>query len=383
LAGSPGPSRQMHRRRRSVSQALQRKRIEDLDKLLGDSTMLNYIIRRLLFLPIVLLAVTFCIFLTTAFLSPYQMLSAYVDSPDELRRYRGNLDVLVEKYGLDEPFHVRYWSWLKKVVRGDLGYSESANMLVAEALSKRLPGTLELALFAVIPVVVGGVLLGQISAMHHNKPVDHGVRIFAIVGWSLPDFVFGLIFLMYFYGVLRWFPPGRLSVWADQIVFSSSFVRYTGLNTIDAILNGEWAVLWDALRHMVGPVITLAYLWWAFILRITRSSMLDVLNKDYVRTARAKGLPEGKVISRHVTRNAMIPVATVAGMMVIGLLGGVVIVETVFDFKGIGLLMAQGAQQLDYTLVLGTTLFFGMLLVVGNLVVDVLYAVIDPRVRLE
>ena len=230
---------------------------------------------------------------------------------------------------------------------------------------------------------MGGVLLGQISAMHHNKPLDHGVRIFAIVGWSLPDFVFGLLLLMYFYGVLKWFPPGRLSVWADKIVMSSSFVRYTGMNTIDALLNGEWAVFLDALRHLVGPVITLAYLWWAFILRITRSSMLDVLNRDYVRTARAKGLPERVVISRHVRRNALIPVVTVAGSMVIGLLGGVVIVETVFDFKGVGLLIAQGAQQLDYPLVLGTTLFFGLLLVIGNLVVDVLYAVIDPRVRLE
>lgn len=345
--------------------------------------MLNYIIRRLLFLPIVLLAVTFCIFLTTAFLSPYQMLAAYVDSPDELRRYAGNLDTLVVKYGLDQPFYTRYWNWLNNLVRGDLGWSESANMRVSEALSKRLPATIELALYAVIPVVMGGVLLGQISAMNHNKPLDHGVRIFAIVGWSLPDFVFGLLLLMYFYGVLKWFPPGRLSVWADQIAMSSSFVRYTGLNTIDAVLNGEWGVFLDALRHLVGPVLTLAYLWWAFILRITRSSMLDVLNKDYVRTARAKGLPENKVISRHVRRNALIPVITVAGSMVIGLLGGVIIVETVFDFKGIGLLMAQGAQRLDYTLVMGTTLFFGLLLVVGNLVVDVLYAVVDPRVRLE
>ncbi len=345
--------------------------------------MLNYIIRRHLFLPIVLVAVTFFVFLTTAFLSPYQQLATHVKDPDELRRYAGNLDALVTKYGLDQPFYVRYWNWLKNLVRGDLGWSESANMSVVEALTKRLPATIELALFAVIPVIMGGVILGQTAAMNHNKPLDHGIRIFAIVGWSLPDFVFGLLFLMYFYGALRWFPPGRLSVWADQIVMSSSFVRYTGMNTIDAILNGEWQVFLDALRHLVGPVITLAYLWWAFILRITRSSMLDVLNKDHVRTARAKGLPERKVVTRHVRRNALIPVATVAGSMVIGLLGGVVIVETVFDFKGVGMLIAQGAQQLDYTLVLGTTLFFGLLMVLGNLVVDILYAVIDPRVRLE
>ena len=288
---------------------------------------------------------------------------------------RGNLDVLVEKYGLDEPFHVRYWSWLKKVVRGDLGYSESANMLVAEALSKRLPGTLELALFAVIPVVVGGVLLGQISAMHHNKPVDHGVRIFAIVGWSLPDFVFGLIFLMYFYGVLRWFPPGRLSVWADQMVFSEFVCQVQGLNTIDAILNGSGRAL-GLLRHMVGPVITRLSVV-AFILK-SPDQYARCLNRTTFRLE--QGLPEkGHLQACHATYD---PCATMAGMMVIGLRAESSC-GTVFDFKGIGLLMAQGAQQLDYTLVLGTTLFFGVLLVVGNLVVDVLYAVIDPRVRLE
>ncbi|MGI6101743.1 MAG: ABC transporter permease, partial [Bacillota bacterium] len=151
--------------------------------------MLNYIIRRLLFLPIVLVAVTFFVFLTTAFLSPYQQLATHVKDPDELRRYAGNLDALVTKYGLDQPFYVRYWNWLKNLVRGDLGWSESANMSVVEALTKRLPATIELALFAVIPVIMGGVILGQTAAMNHNKPLDHGIRIFAIVGWSLPDFV--------------------------------------------------------------------------------------------------------------------------------------------------------------------------------------------------
>ena len=134
---------------------------------------------------------------------------------------------------------------------------------------------------------------------------------------------------------------------------------------------------------MIAPILTPSYLWWAFCCELLDPVWLDVLNTDYVRTARAKGLPEGVVIKHHVRRNALIPVATVAGSMILGLLGGVVITETVFDYKGIGLLIATGAQQLDYTLVLGTTLFFGVLLVLTNLIVDVLYAVIDPRVRLE
>jgi len=343
--------------------------------------MLTYIARRLLFLPVVLIGVTLLIFVAMSFLSPYQLVSTYIKSPEELKNQ--SLDDLVRKYGLDQPVYKRYIQWMKNLLKGDLGYSVSANMPVAEAIAKRFPATLELALFAVVPVILGGIWLGTISAKHYNKPLDHFSRVFAIVGWSLPDFVFGLILLMLFYGVLGWFPPGRLSMWADNIVLTGNFVRYTGMNTIDALLNRRFDIFWDAVRHLIAPVITLAYLWWAYLLRITRSSMLEVMNKDYVRTARAKGLTERAVVNRHVRRNALIPVATVSGSMVLGLLGGVVIVETVFDYKGLGLLTASGAQQLDYTLVLGTTLFYGLLLVLVNLVVDVLYAVIDPRVRLE
>lgn len=343
--------------------------------------MLTFIARRLLFLPLVLSGVTLLVFFAMSLLSPYQLVSAYIKSPEELKNQ--SLDDLVRKYGLDQPFPVRYVNWLKNLLRGDLGYSKSANMKVTEAIAKRFPATIELALFSIIPVIFGGIWLGTVSAKHYNRPLDHLSRTFAIIGWSLPDFVFGLIMLMLFYGVLGWFPPGRLSMWADTVVLTGDFVRYTGMNTVDAILNGRWDIFWDALRHLVAPMITLAYLWWAFLLRITRSSMLEVLNKDYVRTARAKGLAENAVIKRHVRRNALIPVTTVSGSMVLGLLGGVVIVETVFDYKGIGLLTATGAQQLDYTLILGTTLFYGLLLVLTNLVVDILYAVIDPRVRLE
>lgn len=343
--------------------------------------MLTYIARRLLFLPIVLIGVTLLVFVAMSFLSPYQLVSVYITSPEELKNQ--SLDDLVVKYGLDQPVHKRYISWMQNLLNGDLGYSVSANMPVTEAISKRFPATIELALFAIIPVIFGGIWLGTISARNYNKPLDHITRTFAIVGWSLPDFVLGLALLMVFYGVLGWFPPGRLSMWADTIVLTGDFVRYTGLNTLDSILNGRWDIFWDAIRHLVLPMITLSYLWWAYLLRITRSSMLDVLNKDYVRTARAKGLAEKGVIKGHVRRNALIPVVTVTGSMVLGLLGGVVIVETVFDYKGLGLLTANGAQQLDYTLILGTTLFYGLLLVLINLVVDLLYAVIDPRVRLE
>lgn len=320
------------------------------------------------------------IFALMQLLTPYQLVVTYVRAPEELKNQ--DLDALVKKYRLNDPFYLRYGRWLRNLAHGNLGWSESTGMPVARAIAARFPATLELMLFTALPALLGGILLGSFSAVHHNSLYDHAARLFAIMSSSLPDFVSALVILMIFYGALGWLPPGRLSTWAQQIIASSSFARYTGMNTVDAILNWNWPIFWDAIRHLIAPAMTLAYLWLGFIMRIVRSSMLEVLHKDYVITARAKGLPESKVIGRHVRRNALVPVVTAAGIMVIGLLGGVVIVESIFDYEGIGLLIATAARQLDYPTVLGTTVFSGILLVLVNLAVDMFYAFIDPRIRL-
>lgn len=200
----------------------------------------------------------------------------------------------------------------------------------------------------------------------------------------MPTFIFGLLVLFIFYGILGWLPPGRLSTWAQYIVYTGDhFKNYTHFITIDSLLNGRFDIFWDALRHLIGPIITLSYISWAYLLRITRSSMLDTLRKDYIRTARSKGVDEKTVIYQHARKNAMIPVVTVAGMMIIGMLGGVVITETVFTYPGLGFWAASSAQQLDYGSVVGFALLFAFIMVIGNLIVDVSYALIDPRVRLE
>jgi peptide/nickel transport system permease protein len=189
--------------------------------------------------------------------------------------------------------------------------------------------------------------------------------------------------LMIFYANLHWFPPGRLSDWAQQVVLSPGFHHYTTLITFDSLLNGRFDVFLDALRHMVLPILTLSYISWATFLRVTRGSMLETLRTEYVTTARAKGLPEHDVIYKHARPNAMLPVVTLAGITIVGLLGGVVITETVFNYPGIGSAAAQAASQLDVVTVLGFALFTGFILIVANLVVDVLYAFVDPRVRLS
>jgi ABC-type dipeptide/oligopeptide/nickel transport system permease component len=347
----------------------------------AEKSMLNYIFRRLLMLPVVLIGITLVIFLMIHSLGPWARLATYLPSPDAEKRV--NLEAMVKKYHLDDPPAKMYLRWLGNLAHGNLGWSQSSHMPVAEAIRTRFTATLELALFAVVPVILGGIMLGVLSAKHHNQPLDHATRIFAIVGWSLPDFVFGLIVLMIGYGLLGWFPPGRLSTWVDLEIIKGSFKPFTGLYVLDSILNGRWDVFVDTLRHIIGPVITLAYLWWAFILRVTRSTMLEVMNQDYIRTARAKGLPEKTVVNKHALRNTLIPVTTLSGIMLLGLLGGVVIVETVFNFPGLGLLIATSATRLDVPTVVGVVVFYATLLVLINLAVDILYSVIDPRVRLE
>jgi peptide/nickel transport system permease protein len=232
-------------------------------------------------------------------------------------------------------------------------------------------------------VILVGIYLGVQAAVHQNGFIDQAARIFSIVGTSFPTFVFGLLMLMIFYANLHWLPPGRVSDWASQVVHLSSFHHYTSLLTFDALLNGRFDIFLDAIRHMLLPILTLSYINWATFVRVTRSSMLETLRMEYVTTARAKGLRENDVINKHARPNAMIPVVTLAGFQVIGLLGGVVITETVFNYPGIGAAAASAAAQLDVVTVLGFALFDGLILIVANLVVDVLYAVIDPRVRLS
>jgi peptide/nickel transport system permease protein len=300
---------------------------------------------------------------------------------------------IIKRYGFDQPIYVQYWRWLAGftdkngefrpgILQGNFGYSRVGSQPVVDLIKQRFPATLELAMWAVVPIIGIGLWLGVQAAVRHNGLFDQGARIFSIIGSSFPTFVFGLIVLMIFYANLGWFPPGRLSDWANQVVNSPSFTQYTHLMTVDAILNGRPDIFLDALRHLVLPILTLSYINWATFLRVTRSSMLETLNQEYVTTARAKGVKEKDVINKHARPNALIPVATLAGFQVVGLLGGVVITETVFTYPGIGSAAAAAAASLDVVTVLGFALFNGFVLIVANLVVDVLYGFIDPRVRL-
>jgi peptide/nickel transport system permease protein len=354
--------------------------------------MFRYVVRRLLIIPLILIAVTILVFLMLSMLTPYERAALYVT---DIPKRQGAIEGIIEKYGLDDPIPVQYYYWMvgRKdedtgeikggILRGDLGWSKVGKSSVVDVIRRRLPATAELALWAAVPLIGLAVWMGVVAAVNHNKLPDQILRVFAITGWSIPTFVFGLVVLMIFYARLGWFPPERLSEWALRVVMSPEFNRYTNMNTVDALLNLRFDIFVDALRHLVLPVLTLSVISWAFLLRVTRSSMLDTLRQDYMTTARSKGLAERRVIRRHAVPNALIPVITVGGLTLIGLFNGVVITETVFNWPGMGSFMAEAALSLDVISVLGITLFSSFILVFGNLVVDVLYGVVDPRIRLE
>ncbi len=356
--------------------------------------MTAYIIRRLIQLPITALAVTFLIFVAIYFaLDPVERAALYVR---DIPHTESAVDAVIRRYGLDEPLFTQYWRWLVGhrdpnsgevvggILRGDFGFSRTGRVPVKDLLLMRLPVSLELALWSMVPIIAVGIWLGILAAKHHNKIIDQVARVFALLGWSFPTFVFALLVLMIFYAKLRLLPPGRLSDWSTRIVMDPElFHIYTKMYTIDALLNLRLDIFWDALRHMVLPVVTLCYIQWAMLLRLTRSSMLEALRQDYMTTARAKGLPERTVINRHALPNALIPVVTVGGLTIVGLISGVVITETIFDIPGMGRAAARAAQSLDVLTVVSFVLFSAALLIVANLIIDILYAVVDPRVRLN
>lgn len=355
--------------------------------------MAKYIIRRILLVPLLLFGTTILTFTILQFLTPTERSALWM--PD-VPRNENAWDTAIKKYCLDCPITEQYWRWLVGVrdpisgeieggiLRGNLGYSRSGHQYVTEIIVQRFPATLELALWSIIPIVGGGIWLGVKSAVNHNKLIDQVARVFSIVGWSFPTFVFGLIVLMYFYATLEWFPPGRLSLWANQVVRDpEQFTRYTKLMTVDAVLNLRLDIFVDAMRHLILPIVTLSYLSWALLLRVTRSSMLETLHQDYITAARAKGLREKDVINRHARPNALLPIVTLAGFTVVGLLNGVVITETIFNYPGIGRSAAAAALSLDVITVLGLALFTGFILVFTNLVVDIAYVFVDPRVTLD
>ncbi|MBA7577317.1 Dipeptide transport system permease protein DppB [subsurface metagenome] len=340
--------------------------------------MKKYIFRRLLLLPLILLILSFFLFSLVSFLTPYERLAVFIPNPDVLSRIP--VEELIRVYGLDQPFLQQYYNWFKNIMQGNLGWSASARMPVGKALAKKFPATIELLVLGQLIILFAGVTLGTIAGVRHNQIIDNVIKFFATFAISLPGFVIGIYLLVIFYAVLGFFPPGRLSNWATDVVLFSDFKNYTNLNLVDSLLNLRFDVFWDALRHLIAPSFAYSVSTLATTIRLMRSSLLETLHKDYVRTARAKGLKENIVIKKHARRNALLPIVTFIGTSIPVMFGGSVIIETVFNYPGIGLFIIQAAQGLDFPAILGSGLLVGTVIVLTNLTVDIIYHYLDPTI---
>ncbi len=333
--------------------------------------MSRLILRRLIFMVFVLWGVT----LITFFLSRV----APGDPARLIAGPRANavaLEHVRALYGLNEPLVKQYLMYMGDLLHGDLGTSFVTRQPVRSDLATFFPATLELALFAMLIGSALGLLLGVIAALKRGAPGDVGVRFLAIAGLSMPAFWLAMLFQLVFYSRLAWLPfGGRLATGVPAPPY------VTGLYTVDSLLAGQWHTLADSITHLVLPVTVLALAEVGLMARIVRTSMLEVLGEDYIRTAQAKGLSRRRVLVRHTLRNALLPAVTVLALEFGLLAGGVFLVETIFAWPGVGRYAYDAIRASDYNATMGVTLMIAILYVVLNLVVDVLYLYLDPRIR--
>ena len=342
--------------------------------------MLAFITRRALLLILVLFGVSVLLFGILMTFSPERRAAAYVSSPQQAK----DIPKIIKQFGLDDPVYIQYFRWMKEVFQGNLGWSVVASRPVWEAFWTYFPVTLEMNLFAAPIVLFFGIWLGTLSGIHRDRWIDHTTRILAIVGWSLPTFLFALVLLMVFYGYFQILSPGVLSDQLSLFIIDNPdiYTSYTGLYTIDGILNGQLNITLDALAHLVCPILTYVIVVVALNMRVMRSGMIEELSRDYVITARAKGADNHTIYSKHARRNALLPVITVAGQLMAMSMEGSIAVEVVYNRHGIGWWLAESAIQLDIPVLMAICLFMGIVFVFTNLTLDILYAYIDPRIRL-
>jgi ABC-type dipeptide/oligopeptide/nickel transport system permease component len=289
-----------------------------------------------------------------------------------------------QKFHLNDPLIVQFWYYLIGVLQGDWGFSRAANMPTADAIAAFFPATIELAIVAIILGLAMGIPLGIQSAIKKDKPVDHVLRVFSLGGVSMPIFWFALILQYFLYYELRinglpYFPVGSRA--SDVTITFMTTHSITGLYLVDSLLYLRLDLFFDSLWHIFLPAFCLAYLFLANISRMMRSSMLEVMRQDYIILARSKGLSERTVIYKHAMRNALIPTVTVSGLIFGGLLQGAVLTETIFAWPGVGRWSTRAMLTLDMGGIMGFVILSGLIYSIANLVVDILYAFIDPRVR--
>ena len=332
--------------------------------------MKSYIIKRLLNILIMLFAVSIIVFLLVRLIpgDPARTMAGEHASKEILEEMR-------KKWGLNKPLWEQYLIWLKYAMRGDFGRSILTHESILTEILERFPNTLELSLFAMLFASTIGITTGIISAVKRYTLFDYISMFLALFGVSMPIFWLGIMLVLLFSIKLNLLPTGgRLSVFY-------SIKPITHLYLIDSLITLNFGAFLDTLKHLILPSVALGTIPMAFIARITRSSMLNVISQDYIRTARAKGLTEKTVIMKHALRNALIPILTSAGTEFAMLMGGAVLTETIFSWPGLGTYIVQAVNARDYPAIQGAVIFVAFIVALVNLFVDILYAYIDPRIH--
>jgi peptide/nickel transport system permease protein len=333
--------------------------------------MTAYIARRLIQIPLVLLAVSFIIFFSLR-LGPFDataLLQAGSSNPEKVAEIR-------KEWGLTDPLVVQYFDYLKRVVHGDLGRSFSDNAPISKVILERLPATIELAVLGMLIGIGLGVSTGILSAIRRDTWTDSVARGIGLVGISLPGFWLGVMMISVFAVKLHWLPAG------GRIDSQLDFTTHTNFYVIDGLIDGNLAVVGSALEHMVMPALVLGLFIAGYVSRMTRTTLLETLGHDYIRTAYAKGATRAQVIRGHALRNALLPLVTITGLQFGLLLGGAAVVETVFAYPGMGKLLVDAIGVEDFPQIQASILIIAAIYCIANLVVDLLYPLVDPRVRL-
>ncbi len=332
--------------------------------------MWKYVGRRLIQLLPVLFGVSVLVFFGMHLIpgDVAQLLLGDKGSEEQLQRLRHEL-------GLDQPVYIQYLRFVADALRGDFGVSLRTRQPVTWEIRQAVPVTIELSLAALVFAVVVGLAIGVVTARRPHSALDTGTMVFVLIGVSMPVFWTGILLLLVFGGILGWLPLGGI------LDTSMTLRRITGMPVLDGVLQGNWAGVRSGVAHLVLPALTLGATVMATIARMARSTMLDVLGLDYVRTARAKGVSEGTVVARHALWNALLPVVTLIGLQLGLLLSGAVLTETIFALPGLGRLTITSVLARDYPVVQGVVVIGAVIFVLANLVVDLLYAWLDPRIR--
>ena len=348
--------------------------------------LLRHLINRILSIPITLFIITAALYAVVMLTPAETRATLYMPRNTSPRmteeQYQKLLDLMIERYHLNDPYPVQYFYWIGNLVQGNWGYSETLQEDVLTAILRRTPATAELTLYSILVFIPLGLISGVIAGSRQNQLADHPFRLTAFIATSLPPFILGLVLMAIFYVDLHWFAPGRSSSAVSVVVNAEQFRQFTGLLTIDGLLNRRPDVSLDALRHLVMPVFTLAIAHWATLGRVTRATMIEELKKEYVVAAKARGIPEHKIVWRHALRNAIAPALTSSLLSAASLLTGVFVVEIIFDFHGVSFIAVRSMAFVpDAPAALGFAIYSVIIVLIMMGILDLIQSGLDPRIR--